>query len=138
MKMSRILIGWMGMLVSEGIVSAAKVNLPARLAPDFAKERKTLISPFPPPAAGAVSFDASRMKPLVSDDKTFRIEKNTPVPGVSLASIGDPALLIREPDNDGGYWPLTGLAAGNYFVGVSGDYRKRKPTGSSAFRWVVP
>lgn len=107
-------------LVAPNVLAdvAQPPSVPAKPAPDFAKERKTLISPFPPPAGGAVAFDASRMKPLLSDDKKFQIQENTPVPGVTLASIGDPAMLIREPDNDGAYWPLTGLVAGDYFVGV--------------------
>jgi len=92
---------------------------PANPAPDFAKERKALIGPLPPPPPGAFAFDASQARPLVRDDPDFAILANTPIQGMTVAKIGTQQVeLLRVPDNDGGYWRVAGIPAGSYYVGV--------------------
>jgi hypothetical protein len=88
-------------------------------APDFAKERTALVGTIPPTPAGAISFDASLVKPQVQDDPSFKILPNTPIAGMTVATVGDPnGLPIRMLDIDGGYWPLKNVPAGKYYVGI--------------------
>ncbi|MCY3018172.1 MAG: hypothetical protein NTW87_03955 [Planctomycetota bacterium] len=92
---------------------------PEKAAPDFAKERKALIGTIPPPPNGAISFDAAQVKPLVHDDPDFKVLENTPIPGMTVARIGTPqAEMLRVPDNDGGYWKLSGVPNASYHVGI--------------------
>jgi hypothetical protein len=99
-------------------VSATQAAKPPP-APDFAKERKTLLGKIPTPPADAIVFSPSQAKPLVQGDPEFAILPDAPVAGMSVARIGsnNPPLL-RMPDNDGGYWRLDGVPAGNYYLGV--------------------
>ncbi len=106
--------------VSDAPKDAAKAA-PAKAAPapDFVKERKSLLGTIPPAPAGAVAFDASQVKPLVQDDKDFLIMPDTPVKGMTVARVGAASVpLLRMPDRDGGYWTLKGAPAGKYFVGI--------------------
>lgn len=113
---------WKPLAVPEQTAAKDKKDVaptPAKPAPDFARERKALIGTIPPPPAGTLSFDATQVKPLVQDDPDFRILENTPVPGMTVAKVGTPQVeLFRTPDNDGGYWPLKGVPAGSYYVGI--------------------
>ena len=55
----------------------------------------------------------------MADDPDFGILRNTLVPGMTVAKIGTPQVeLLRMPDNDGGFWRLSGVPAGPYYVGV--------------------
>ena len=99
---------------------AAKAPPPkAAQAPDFAKERKALLGTIPPTPTGTITFDASQVKPLMGDDPDFKILPNTPVSGMTVAAVCSPSVpMLRMPDNDGGYWPIEGVAAGKYYVGI--------------------
>ena len=93
-------------------VAARKLNV------DIDAERAKLISPIPNAPDGAIVFDAAQIKPLVDGDKTFAIEKDQPVAGMTTAWVGKGFRLIRDPDFDGGYWKLAGIKPGRYYVGV--------------------
>lgn len=118
---------WRPLVSPEQRLGAAQAGKPAQTAappkaappPDFAKERKLLIGAIPKPPADAIAFAASRMKPLLQDDRDFQILTNTPIPGMTVARSGAPsAELGRMPDNDGAYWKLSGVPAGKYYVGI--------------------
>lgn len=88
-------------------------------APDFSQERQKLIGAIPTPPAGAIAFDASQIRPLLADDADFGILRDTPIFGMTVAKLGIPQVeLLRMPDNDGGYWRLSGVPPGSYSVGV--------------------
>jgi hypothetical protein len=111
---------WRPLPVADAPQEVAKAEpAPTAPAPDFAKERKTLIGTIPSAPAGAISFDGSQVKPLVQDDKDFQMLVDTPIKGMTVARVGTPGVeLLRMPDNDGGYWPLKGVPAGKYYVGI--------------------
>ena len=108
-----------GLAVAALLAAGAMARgVESKNAPDFARERAALIGRIPPAPAGTVSIDAEAMRPLVQDDQTFKIERNKPVQGMTTAWVGDQRLKLRDPDNDGGYWKLTGIKPGKYFLGV--------------------
>jgi hypothetical protein len=111
---------WRPLPVAAAPQEAAKAApAPASSAPDFAKERKSLIGAIPPAPAGAISFDATQVKPLVQDDKDFEIQPDTPIKGMTVARVSAKFIeLGRTPDYDGGYWTLKGVSAGKYYVGI--------------------
>lgn len=110
---------WTPFLVAAADESAPEAPVAKeRPAPNFATEREKLIGAIPPPPAGAVSFGAETMQPVVRDSECFRIEKDSPVPGMTTARIGNTALDIWDPDNDGGYWKLGAFLPMSDFVGV--------------------
>ena len=112
-------VKWRPLPVVAAPQEAEKASAPSSPAPDFVKERKALIGTIPPAPAGAISFDASQVKPLVQDDKDFQILPNTPTPGMTVARVSTTFLeLGRTPDYDGGYWSLKGVPAGKYYVGI--------------------
>lgn len=85
---------------------------------DMDQERAKLISPIPAAPQGVTTFDATQIKPLVDGDKTVVIKKDHPVAGMTTASVGKGFRLIRDPDFDGGYWKLSGIKPGRYYIGV--------------------
>ena len=110
---------WRPLPVAATPQETPKAAAPSSPAPDFAKERKTLLGTIPPAPAGAISFDASQVKPLVQDDKDFQLLPDTPVKGMTAARVSATFIeLLRTPDYDGGYWTLKGVPAGKYYVGI--------------------
>ena len=110
---------WLPLPVAATPLETAKVSAPASPAPDFAKDRKTMIGTIPPAPGGAITFDGSQAKPLLQDDPHFAILPNTPIAGMTVAKVGTPGVeLLRVPDNDGGYWPLKNVPPGKYYVGI--------------------
>jgi hypothetical protein len=89
-----------------------------RPAPDYAAQRASQIGAIPAAPPGAVTLGAADLKPLLRDDPDFKIEKDSPAPAMTTARIGCPRRLLRDPDNDGGYWKLDALRPGRYYVGV--------------------
>ena len=109
-------IAWTPLPVAAPVAAAPP---PPNLAPpDFAAERKKLLGTIPAPPNEAIAFDATAIRPLVTDDPGFKIEKDVPVAGMTTARIGKEELLIRDPDEYGGYWKLPGIKPGKYFAGV--------------------
>ncbi len=85
---------------------------------DAAAQRARIIAPIPDAPPGSIAFDATQIHPLVDGDKSFAIEKDQPVAGMTTALVGKGFRLMRDPDFDGGYWKLSGVKPGRYYVGV--------------------
>jgi hypothetical protein len=111
---------WSPFVVAEKEAGGPKRAGPAKLrpAPDYAAQRAKQIATIPAPPAGALTFSAADLKPLLRDDPDFKIEKEIPAPGLTTARIGHEGRLLRDPDNDGGFWKLDAVRPGRYYVGV--------------------
>ena len=86
--------------------------------PNFTLERKKLLSKLPTALVGTLTWDASKLMPLLSGDADFQIQRDAPIAGTTTALIGRENRPIRDPDNDGGYWKLSDVKPGRYYVGV--------------------
>ena len=104
--------------IAPALAAAPKPVEARKLNVDVDAERAKLLAPIPAAPDGAIAFDAAQLKPLVDGDKSFAIEKDKPVPGMTTAWVGKGFRLMRDPDFDGGYWKLDGIKPGRYYVGV--------------------
>ena len=111
---------WTDFAVAAEPRGAEKQAAPAKLLPppDYASLRTKLIGKLPASPAGAVTLDAAELRPLVQGAADFRLERDSPAPGMTTAWIGHEGRLIRDPDNDGAYWKLAAVTPGRYYVGV--------------------
>jgi Tfp pilus assembly protein PilF len=69
-----------------------------------------------PDAQGGYVYEATSAKPLV-EGLDFKLEKDTPVKGLSTAVVQRPR-LIGLPNVGGMYWRLGAIKPGRYWVGV--------------------
>jgi hypothetical protein len=94
----------------------------------LSKERARLISPLSSGIAGAHEdkpntkgeyiYEAASAKPLLAGG-FFELEKDKPVPGLTLAKIGCcRALHCEQPDVEGLYWKLGNIKPGRYWIAI--------------------
>lgn len=108
---------WTPLVAASAEEPPAPAPAKLRPAPDFAAERRKLLGQIPPPPPGALAFGASEARPLLQGDANFKLENDSPVPGMTTAWVGRPNLL-HDPDNDGCYWKAGAIPPGRYWVGV--------------------
>ena len=111
---------WPEFVVAAAPAATEKPAAPAKLLPppNYAVERTRLLDKLPAPPADAVTWDASKLMPLLDDDVDFKLQRDSPIPGMTTAMVGHENRLIRDPDNDGAYWKLADVKPGRYYVGV--------------------
>jgi len=110
---------WPEFVLAPEPTAAEQPATPAKLPlPNYAAERGRLLGRLPPAPADAMTWEASKLLPLLAGDVDFKLQHDSPAPGMTTANIGRENRLIRDPDNDGAYWKLAGVKPGRYYAGV--------------------
>ncbi len=55
---------------------------------------------------------------LMAGNVNFKLQHDSPTPGMTTAGVGRENRLIRDPDNDGAYWKLADVKPGRYYASV--------------------
>ena len=92
-RWTRIAVVFLSVTMLRGAVA----DTAAGATSDVAAARARLLGRIPDAPAGAVVFDAAAVRPLVQDDEYFKLERETPAPGMTVAWLGRPSYLLRDP-----------------------------------------